>query len=84
MTLGGLLMFRGGAFLVTDGKTVAPMDRAFQLLGGGVDGSIGATASWILGLIAVAAVVRDVRPRPRAGKKYGIPVRSMAPSRSRW
>jgi len=77
VTLGGLLMFRGGAFLVTDGKTVAPLDETFQLLGGGVDGSIGATASWVLGLIAVVAVViMTFRARARS-LKYGFPVRSI-------
>jgi len=78
VTLGGLLIFRGGAFLVTDGKTVAPMEPAYQLLGGGVDGSIGATASWILGLVAVAAVVLITYRRRAQAKKYGFPVRSMA------
>lgn len=56
VTLAGLLMFRGAAFEVADGKTIAPMNETFQLLGGGVDGSIGATWSWLLGLIAIAVL----------------------------
>ncbi len=56
VTLGGLLMFRGFAFLVTDGRTVAPMDPTYQLLGGGISGSIGATWSWIFGIAAIAWV----------------------------
>ena len=39
--LGGLLIFRGLAWWITEGRTVAPMDPNFQLLGGGLDGSIG-------------------------------------------
>lgn len=57
VTLAGLLMFRGGAWLVTEGRTVAPMDITYQVLGGGIDGSIGATWSWILGIVAVLAVI---------------------------
>ena len=57
VTLAGLLVFRGAAWLVTSGRTVAPMDPTFALLGGGFEGSIGALWSWILGLAAIAAVV---------------------------
>lgn len=53
VTLGGLLMFRGFAFLVTDGRTVAPMAPAYQLLGGGLHGSIGAMWSWIFALVVI-------------------------------
>ena len=57
VTLGGLLVWRGGAWWVTSGRTVAPMDETFRLMGGGPDGSIGATWSWIVGLVACVAVV---------------------------
>ncbi len=43
VTLAGLLIFRGAAWLVTDGRTVAPLDASFQRLGGGLEGSIGTT-----------------------------------------
>ena len=33
VTLGGLLIFRGAAFEITDGRTVAPLDPVYQLLG---------------------------------------------------
>ncbi len=77
VTLGGLLMFRGGAFLVTDGRTVAPLDPDYQLLGGGLDGSIGAMWSWIVGVIAIAAVVlMSVRARAKR-RKFGFPVKPL-------
>lgn len=57
VTLAGLLMFRGGTFLITSGRTVAPLHPTYQLLGGGIDGSIGFTASWVVGLIGVIAVL---------------------------
>lgn len=77
VTLGGLLIFRGAAFEITDGRTVAPLDPTYQLLGGGVDGSIGATASWILGLTAVAAVAFfSIKARKKRGS-YGFPLRPL-------
>ena len=61
VTLGGLIVWRGAAWSVIRGETVAPMDKNFKLIGGGISGitpgSIGATASWILGLIICAAIV---------------------------
>ena len=54
VTLGGLIVWRGAAWAVIRGETVAPMDKNFKLIGGGfagtTPGSIGATASWTLGL----------------------------------
>lgn len=57
VTLGGLLIFRGAAYGVTDGRTVAPLAPDFGMLGGGIEGSIGAAASWLLAALAVASVV---------------------------
>jgi D-xylose transport system permease protein len=57
VTLGGLLIWRGAAWWVTSGQTVAPLDSRFRLMGGGPEGSIGATWSWIVGFLACAAVV---------------------------
>ena len=72
VTLGGLLIFRGGAYLVTDGRTVAPMDKTYQLLGGGINGSIGATWSWIFGLVCILLMIAGtIRSRARR-KKYGF------------
>ena len=48
VTLGGLMSFRGAAFLVADGKTQPVNDEFFQRRGGGYDGGIGvvATCGW--------------------------------------
>jgi len=70
-TLAGLLMFRGAAYLVTDGRTVAPMDKTYQMLGGGIDGSIGATWSWILAGVAIAWMVINAVVVRRSCRKYG-------------
>ena len=49
VTLGGLLVWRGGAWWVTSGQTIAPLDQRFRLMGGGPEGAIGATWSWVVG-----------------------------------
>ena len=44
VTLGGLLIWRGAAFQLAKGRTIAPLDGTFQLLGGGPDGVAGGDA----------------------------------------
>lgn len=75
VTLGGLLVWRGAAWWVTSGRTVAPMDSTFRLLGGGPSGSIGATASWIVGLIVCAAIVAMIVNSRRQRKRFKFPLR---------
>ena len=48
ITLGGLLFFRNAAFYINSGVTIAPLNKTFQLLGGGLDGTIGAFWSWVV------------------------------------
>jgi D-xylose transport system permease protein len=74
-TLAGLLIFRGAAYLVTDGRTVAPMDKTYQILGGGIDGSIGATWSWILAGVAIAWMLIHTCMTYRTCRKYGFKVK---------
>ncbi|MEZ5888205.1 MAG: sugar ABC transporter permease [Paracoccaceae bacterium] len=57
VTLGGLLVWRGAAFLVARGETISPVDATFALLGGGPYGAVGAKGSWIVGLLACAAIL---------------------------
>ena len=76
-TLAGLLMFRGAAYLVTDGRTVAPMDKTYQILGGGIDGSIGATWSWILAGLAIAWMLTNTLIGRRSARNYGFKVKPL-------
>ena len=77
VTLGGLLIFRGLAWWITEGRTVAPMDPTFQLLGGGLEGSIGEFWSWVVGALFIAAVVvKTIRTRQRRNR-YNFPVRPL-------
>lgn len=75
VTLGGLLVWRGAAWWVTTGRTVAPMDATFRLLGGGPAGSVGAAASWIVGLLACAAVVFLLINERRQRLRFRFPLR---------
>ena len=78
VTLGGLLVWRGAAWWVTSGQTVAPLDARFRLMGGGSEGSIGAAWSWVVGLLACVAVVLSLVHGRARRKKFDFPLRPMA------
>lgn len=56
VTLGGLVSLRGVAFLIADGKTQPVSEPWLLALGGGIDGSLGESGSWLLGLVLVTAL----------------------------
>ncbi len=72
VTLGGLLVWRGAAWWVTQGQTVAPMDSRFRPIGGGIEGAIGANLSWIIGFSACAAVLIGIVLARRSREKFGF------------
>jgi D-xylose transport system permease protein len=73
VTLGGLMSFRGAAFLVADGKTQPVNDTLFQQFGGGYDGAIGTALSWLVAAVASLALLIVVVNRRRANAAYGTP-----------
>ena len=81
VTLGGLIVWRGAAWAVIRGETVAPMDKNFKLIGGGFSGitpgSIGATASWVLGLVLCVAIIAALINGRRQRKRFKFPQRPM-------
>ncbi|CAI2932844.1 sugar ABC transporter permease [Aminobacter niigataensis] len=77
VTLGGLLIWRGAAWWVTSGQTIAPLDATFQLMGGGPQGAIGATWSWIVGLVACLAVVLALLNGRQQRKRFKFPLRPL-------
>ncbi len=78
VTLGGLLVWRGAAWWVTHGQTVAPLDSTFRLMGGGTEGSIGAMWSWVVAAIAGAAVIILLAQGRARRTKFKFPLRPMA------
>ena len=73
VTLGGLMSFRGAAYLVADGKTQPLADPFFLKLGGGYNGGIGTTASWILAALLCCGLLLAMLNKRRAKKIYGVP-----------
>ncbi len=78
VTLGGLLFFRNAAYELNSGRTIAPLDATFQMLGGGIDGTIGAFWSWVAGAAAILVVVATMRRTRLRRQRYGFPVRHKA------
>lgn len=77
VTLGGLMVWRGMAFLSAGGKTIAPVDANFALLGGGPYGTVGAMGSWIVGAIAAAGVIWMIVSGRASRHKHEFPLRPM-------
>jgi D-xylose transport system permease protein len=75
VTLGGLLVWRGAAWWVATGATIAPMDGIFKLMGGGPMGSIGAKASWALGILACAGIVAGLVTGRNRRAKFNFALR---------
>ncbi len=77
VTLGGLLAWRGAAWWMTSGRTVAPMDSTFRLMGGGPEGSIGAAASWTIAVVACLALLFLLWNARRQRVKFRFPLRPL-------
>jgi D-xylose transport system permease protein len=78
VTLGGLMFFRNAAYLLNEGRTISPLNSTFQLLGGGLNGSIGAFWSWMFGAICVAAIVVNVVRGRMRRRRHNFPTRPVA------
>ena len=77
VTLGGQLFWRGAAWWVTAGQTIAPLDDRFALMGGGPHGSVGATASWIIAAICCAGIVFGLYAGRQRRARFRFPQRPM-------
>ncbi|MEY3020699.1 MAG: hypothetical protein RLZZ272_1683 [Actinomycetota bacterium] len=75
VTLGGLLAWRGAAFVVSTGRTIAPMDATFQRFGGGAGGALGGTLTWALGGLACLGIVLSLVLARRQRQRFGLQVR---------
>ena len=87
VTLGGLLVWRGGAFALAEGRTIAPLDSTFGKIGGGTDGSLGRlsvdfglgseTLGWLLGIAVVLILVWVVVHKRRRRRSFGFVTRPL-------
>ncbi len=77
VTLGGLLSIRGAVWYLSSGAAVSGLDPNFQLIGGGAQGSIGGTLTWIAGVIGCIAVVGLLVMGRRQRRRFGFPLRPM-------
>jgi D-xylose transport system permease protein len=75
VTLGGLLVWRGMAFLVASGVTISPVDATFALLGGGPRGTIGEIGSWIVCALVCLSILAMLASGRKARKSHGFPLR---------
>src|SRR5271166_5319905 len=75
VTLGAQLFWRGAAWWVTTGQTIAPLDERFALMGGGPHGSIGATASWAIAALACVGIVFGLYAGRQRRARFRFPQR---------
>jgi D-xylose transport system permease protein len=77
VTLGGLLSLRGVVWYLSSGAAVSGLDPNFQLMGGGAQGSVGGTVTWILGVVGCAAIIWLLIGSRRQRLRFGFPLRPM-------
>lgn len=74
VTLGGLLIWSRVAYFVVGGFTIGPLDPTFNMLGG-TAGTIGVTASWIVGVIGCIVAVWAIWSSRRDKAAHGFTVK---------
>lgn len=76
VTLGGLLVWRNVGWYVTNGQTIGPLDANFQLFGG-INGTLGETASWVVAIFAILAALVTLRQSRKAKIGHNFPVKPL-------
>lgn len=76
VTLGGLLVWRNVGWFLTDGQTIGPLDQNFMIFGG-INGTLGPTASWIIGGIATLSAVAMQWDGRRSKASHEFPVKPL-------
>ena len=77
VTLGGLLSIRGIVWYLSNGAAVSGLDANFQLIGGGAEGSVGGTLTWIIGVVGCLAIIALLVNSRRQRRRFGFAVRPM-------
>ncbi len=81
VTLGAQLIFRGGMLAVTGGQTIAPFQESYKFWGTAYVPQI---AGWVLGVIAIIALLMSELKKRKAKQKYGNLTESMSKMLVRW
>jgi len=76
VTLGGLLVWRNTAWYMTNGQTIGPLDPNFQVFGG-TNGTLGATWSWALAVLAVGFALYGIWAARRNKKAHGFELKPL-------
>ena len=74
VTLGGYLVWRNVGWYMTSGQTIGPLDENFQVFGG-INGTLGETWSWVVGVIAVLFVFWSMYRARQAKIAHEFPVK---------
>ncbi|GKY86367.1 sugar ABC transporter permease [Sinisalibacter aestuarii] len=74
VTLGGYLVWRNVGWYLTNGQTIGPLDANFQIFGG-INGTLGETWSWVVGVIALLLVFWAMIRSRRAKIAHEFPVK---------
>ena len=77
VTLGGLLSIRGLVWYLSNGAAISGIDRNFQLIGGGAQGSLGGPLTWAVAIVGCLAIVAMLVNGRRQRRRFGFPVRPM-------
>jgi D-xylose transport system permease protein len=77
VTLGGLLALRGAVWVFSEGAAVTGIDSTFRRIGGGVQGSLGGDATWLLAIVGCLAIVGYLFYNRRQRRRFGFKLRPM-------
>ncbi len=76
VTLGGLLVWRNVGWHLTDGATIGPLDKTYILFGG-INGTLGTTWSWVIGVVATALAIYALWAGRRTKIGHGFHVKPL-------
>ncbi|MFC6638180.1 sugar ABC transporter permease [Sulfitobacter sp. JBTF-M27] len=76
VTLGGFLIWRNVGWYQTNGQTIGPLDQTFMMFGG-INGTLGGTVSWIIGVIAIVLAIFGIFNARRVKLAHNFPVKPM-------
>jgi D-xylose transport system permease protein len=76
VTLGGFLIWRNVGWYQTGGQTIGPLDQTFMVFGG-INGTLGGTMSWAIGLLAILATIFLMFQSRRTKVRHDFPVKPL-------